>query len=149
MAVDVAINVSATTVPETPKVTYGDVVPIPSLPVALFQTRLADPAKLPEELNCNCPSEPPGVPDPPPPVPRQTPFTETHPLDSAMPPANVDVDVLLTARFVSVVVPKLEIPADNVLAATLVFVMDPPFMVGLFIDVFVRVSILCDPAICW
>ena len=79
---------------------------------------------------------------PPFPVPKQTPLTETHPSDTAIPPAKVEVDVLVTERFVSEVVPKLELPADIEPAFITVFVIVPPLIVGLFINVLVSWSIL-------
>jgi hypothetical protein len=85
---------------------------------------------------------------PPLPIPRQTPFTDTHPPETAIPPAYVEVDVLETVRFVKVVVPRLAELADIDPALILVLFIEPPFIVGLFITVFVNWSILWLCAIC-
>ena len=122
-------------------------MPIPTFPFALSKTKSDAPPKLPPLLNCNCPLDPPGVPLPPP-VPKQVPFTETQPPVIAIPPANVEVDVFVTVRFVSDVVPRLPIIIFVNVAPSIVpplievFVIDPPLIVGLFITVFVSWSIL-------
>ena len=79
---------------------------------------------------------------PPFPVPRQTPLTETHPPETAIPPAYVEVDVFETVRFVKVVVPRLAEFAEIEPALIDVFVIEPPLIVGLFITVLVSWSIL-------
>lgn len=106
------------------------------MPVIESYTNAVAPSKPPALLNCNCPSVPPGVPLPLP-VPRHVPFTETHPPETAMPPENVDVEMFVTARLLSVVVPKFA----PLLVLIVVFVIDPPFIVGLFIEVLVSWSI--------
>ena len=67
---------------------------------------------------------------PPLPVPRHVPLTETHPPVSAKPPANVDVDVFVTVRLVSVVVPNPTAPVVLIV----VFVIEPPVIAVLVID---------------
>ena len=76
------------------------------------------------------------MPDPPP-TPKHKPLTETQPLESAMPPENVEVDVFVTFIFVTVVVPKLESPTASVPPDMLTLLIEPPFIVGLFITVLV------------
>lgn len=71
------------------------------------------------------------------PVPRQVPFTETQPPVIDMPPLYVDVDVLVTERFVTVVVPKPTLPLNTALLIVVLFIV-PPFIVGEFIVVFVN-----------
>ncbi len=79
---------------------------------------------------------------------KQTPLTEKHPDKILTPPPNVDREVLVTARLVTVVVPKDESPADNapvtVSDSALIEVpkIDPPVIVGFEILVPERLSIL-------
>ncbi len=85
---------------------------------------------------------------PPPPVPKHVPLTDTHPPDTAIPPAYVEVLVFVTVRLVRVVVPRVAVVAPRFVTEIepeliLVFVIDPPVMVGFVIDVFERLSILC------
>lgn len=135
VAVEVETNEFATTVPPTESFSYGDEVPIPTFPVIESKTKSDDPLNVPPSLNCICVFAPPGFPAPP--VPTQVPLIERHPLVIAMPPANVEVEVFETVRFVSVVVPALKEPAFIVA----LFIV-PPLIVGLFITVFVSWSIL-------
>ena len=107
------------------------------MPEEPIYTKSEMPLNTPPLLYCICVSAPPGLPAPAPPVPKHVPFTETHPPLKAMPPANVDVEVLVTTRLVTVVVPKLAVPVELMLPPKVMLLNVPPFTVGLFIVVFV------------
>ena len=86
------------------------------------------------------------------PVPRHVPFTVTHPPLIAIPPANVDVEVFVTIRFVTVVVPSdalSEKRDEAAIVETLIVPpvidapeIEPPEIAGLEILVLARLSIL-------
>ena len=70
-------------------------------------------------------------------MPRHVPLTVTHPPVTEIPPENVDVDVLVTERFVIVVVASdvLRAEKDPEIDRLDRPVIDPPVIVGLVIDV--------------
>ena len=73
-----------------------------------------------------------------PPVPRHVPLTVRHPPVIATPPEKVDVEVFVTIRFVTVVVPSTASPEVLIV----VFVMDPPVMIGFVIVVPLKLFII-------
>lgn len=192
VAVVVAVKYEPTICPTTDKGAYGDVVPIPRLPLkyelavvveiklptvscvpvamsdplaSVVMIELAAPVKevplivtvvtepeseattpLPTKFRVvlvvrSTPSSCAKL-YPPPPVPRHVPLTETHPPDTAIPPEYVDVEVFVTVKFVSVVVPADKLPVDIEPPLIVVFEIDPPVIVGLVMTVFERLSIL-------